>query len=355
MGVNMKKLILGIIILSIFLVSGCVQQQNSVKSGQEKITQPTVKYKDSSTFLLSLADLPQDYNWTIAERGERNVNDVDSKALEYNWSGGYYIRFKSSQKDEITYLDQSLSIYPENKILGILNTDFQGEEPLSNPSIGENSRAVKIRTTILGREIIAYRITFVKNNVLVNLMSMGTGTDYLKLKELAQKAYDRVNGYGKPFDYQTLKPTSKTYTNNLYGFSIVQPSGWNMNENTQNIIQFDSPIVSGKSASIIVSVLDINISLFDSDANRKIFTDMLKQGVNNFVLLENKPFIIKGNNAYSFTFVNTVSSGENRAAQQVYIKRNDNQVFLVAYVSDSKQFETYRNMFTNTLNSFSLS
>ena len=33
----MKRLILGIIILSIFLVSGCVQQQNAVTSGQEKI------------------------------------------------------------------------------------------------------------------------------------------------------------------------------------------------------------------------------------------------------------------------------------------------------------------------------
>lgn len=355
MGVFIKKLILGIIILSIFLVSGCAQKQNAVTPEQEKITQLTVKYKDSSTFLLSLAELPQENNWTIAERGERNINDVDSNALEYNWSGGYYINFKSSQKDEITYLGQSLSIYPENKILGILNTDFQGEEPLSNPFIGENSRAVKTRTTVFGREIIAYRITFVKNNVLVNLISSGTGTDYLKLKELAQKAYDKVNGYGKPFDYQTLKPTSKTYTNNLYKFSMIQPNRWNTNDNSKNIVQFDSPIVSGKSASILVSIFDSNISFFDTDTNRKIFIDSLKRDVSNFVLIESNSMTINNKKAYSFTYVNTIATGENRAAQQVYVERNENQVFLVAYVSDSKQFETYHNVFTNTLNSFTSS
>ena len=78
---------------------------------------------------------------------------------------------------------------------------------------------------------------------------------------MAQKAYDKVDGYEKPFDYRALKPTSKTYTNSLYGFSIIQPSEWNTNEKTQNIVQFDLQIVSGKSASIIVSILDINISL----------------------------------------------------------------------------------------------
>lgn len=347
--------LLVILLVGVVLISGCTQQISTPsRTGQEQTTQPTIQYKDSSTFLLSFTDLPQDENWTVTERGERNVNDVDPKALEYNWSGGYYIRFTSSQNDKITYLDQSLSIYPEDRILGILNTDFSGEEPLSNPSIGDNSRAVKIRTTILGQEIVMYRIAFTKNNILVNLQSWGTSTDYLKLKELAQKAYDKVNGHGKPFEYQALKPTSKIYTNNLYGFSIIQPSRWNTNENTQNIVRFDSPIVSGKSASTIVSILDINISFFDTDTNRKIFIDTLKQGVSNFVLLENKTLTINGKKAYSFTFVNTISSGENKAAQHVFIERNDNQVFHVAYVADSKQFEDYNNVFIETLNSFNV-
>ncbi|MDO9097132.1 MAG: PsbP-related protein, partial [Candidatus Methanoperedens sp.] len=156
----------------------------------------------------------------------------------------------------------------------------------------------------------------------------------------------------KPFDYQTLQPTSKTYTNSLYGFSIIQPSGWNVNQDTSNIIQFDSPKTSGKSASILVNIYDINIGWFDTEKNREDFIDRLKRDVSNFVLLKNTPMTINGKKAYSFTYVNTISSGENRAAQEVYIERNDKQVFLVGYVADSKQFETYDDVFTKTLNSF---
>jgi len=137
--IKVKLKLIGII--AIVLVSvialGCV----GVPSTQ--ITPQKVQYKDSSNFLLSLNDLPSTENWTIMERGERNVNDVDAKVLEYNWSGGYYIQFKSSEKDGVNYLEQYLSIYPEEKILGIFNEDPQGSEPLSNPSIGEHSKAAK--------------------------------------------------------------------------------------------------------------------------------------------------------------------------------------------------------------------
>jgi hypothetical protein len=139
--VDVKLKLIGIIVIVLVSVIalGCVEAPST------QITQPKVQYKDSSNFLLSLTDLPSKENWTIIERGERNVNDVDAKALEYNWSGGYYIRFESSEKDELNYLEQHLSIYPEEKILGSLNLDFSGDEPLSNPSIGEHSRAVKRR------------------------------------------------------------------------------------------------------------------------------------------------------------------------------------------------------------------
>ncbi len=331
-------------IILILFVSGCVQQTTP--------SEKQVQYKDSSNFLLSLPDLPSNKNWTIQERGERNVNDVTAEALEFNWSGGYYIHFTSSENDKVNYLEQYLSIYPEEKILGSLNLDYPGYEPLSNPSIGEHSRAFKGRTSNNGKEFEFYNIEFVKNNVLVNLYSYGANTDYIKLKELAQKAYDKIDGYGKPFDKQMLQPTSKTYTNSLYGFSIVQPSGWNVNQDTSSIVQFDSPKTSGKSASILVNVYDSNINWFDTEENRNIFIDSLKQGVSNFVLLKDISMTINGKKAYSFSFVNTISTGENRAAQQVYIERNDKQVFTISYVADSKQFETYRDVFTNTLNSF---
>jgi len=348
-----------VLLMSMVLVTGCVQQ-TPIPSGtvQGQISQPTVwsapvQYKDSSTFLLSRADLPQDENWTVTARGESNVNDVDSRALEYNWSGGYATRFTFSQNDQITYLDQGLSIFPEDRILGFFNTSIVGEEPLSNPLIGGNSRSTKIRTTVLGQEIVMYRIYFVKNNVFAYLQSWGTITDYLKLKELAQKAYDKIDGYGKPFDYQALQQTSKTYTNNLYGFSIIPPNRWNIDENVQeNIVQFASPPVSGKSAAIRVGISDLNMSVLDAEINRKRYIDLQKQGMSNFVLLESKPLTIKGKKAYSFTFVATSANGDNIARQDVFIERNDYQVFFVEYAAYSNQFETYKDVFTETVNSF---
>ncbi|MDO9096677.1 MAG: hypothetical protein Q7U60_00925, partial [Candidatus Methanoperedens sp.] len=189
--VDVKLKLIGIIVIVLVSVIalGCVEAPST------QITQPKVQYKDSSNFLLSLTDLPSKENWTIMERGERNVNDVSSDALEYNWSGGYYIQFKSSDKDEVNYLKQYLSIYPEEKILGIFNEGAQDLEPLSNPSIGEHSKAGKFRNYIFGTEVVTYEIIFVKNNVLVTLQTWGVNTDYLKLKELDQKAFNKIDGY----------------------------------------------------------------------------------------------------------------------------------------------------------------
>ncbi len=351
-----KLLFPAILLMAVVFISGCVQQTTTPSgTGQEQTTQPKVQYKDSSNFLLNITDLPQNANWTLIETGERNVNDMSSKVMAYNWSGGYYAIFSLSEKDKVTYLHHYLSIYPKDRIIEVLGDDSDLGEPLSNPAIGNNSRAYKIRETVLGQNVVNYKIVFAKNNIMATLMSAGTGNDYLKLKEFAQKAYDKIDGNGTPFDYLALKPASKTYTNNLYGFSIIQPSGWKINENTQAIITFKSPMSSsGNSALIGVWIYEFNISLFDTDANRNSFIDGLKQSVSNFALLEKKPMTINDRKAYSITFVNTIPAGENLAAQQVYIERNDKQVFLVAYVVDSKQFETYHDVFTNALNSFNV-
>lgn len=336
-----RSLLLVALLTAVVFISGCVQETTNSSS-------TNIQYKDSSNFLLTLSDLPPNENWTITERGERNVNDVSPKALKYNWSGGYYTKFSLSGKDKVMYLEHYLSIYPENNAMDMLVDNSDLGEPLSNPAIGDNSRAYKNRDAILGQEIVTYTIVFVKNNLLVTLVSGGVGTDYLTLKEFAQKAYDKIDGYGKPFDYQLLKPTSKTYINNLYGFSIIPPSGWIINEKTYSIVKFES-----MAAFISVNILNnINISAFDTDANGVI--DSLTEDNRNFLLLENKSMIINGKKAYSLTVVTTIPTGENRASQQVFIERNNNQVFHVSYVADSKQFEAYREIFINALNSFNI-
>ncbi|MFZ3058287.1 MAG: DUF4352 domain-containing protein [Candidatus Methanoperedens sp.] len=136
------------------------------------------------------------------------MNNISSEALEYGWSGGYYIYFTSSENDKVNYLDQYLSVYPEDNILGALNLTNTNYEPLTNPSIGEHSKAFKGSTSYNGQEFELYEITFVKNNVLVIINSWGASPDYPKLKDLAQKAYNKIDGYGKPLAPQPSQPTS---------------------------------------------------------------------------------------------------------------------------------------------------
>ncbi len=200
----MKLRVIGTIaiVLVSVIVLGCVESQPSTPTS---INPTEVQYKDSSNFLLSLTDLPLNESWTIEERGERNVNDIKNPKMLDDWSGGYYIYLDLSENDKVAHLDQYLSIYPEQKILERLNTDSSDWEYLNNPSIGEHSRASKLRNSTQGT---AYAIVFVKNNLLVSLVSWGANPDYLKLKELAQKAYNKIDGYGKPLAPQPSQPTS---------------------------------------------------------------------------------------------------------------------------------------------------
>lgn len=202
--VDVKLKLIGIILMVLVSVMalGCIESQPSAPTS---INPTEVQNEDSSNFLLSLKDLPLNESWTIEERGERNVNDIKNPRLLDDWSGGYYIYFDLSENDKVAHLDQYLSIYPEQKILERLNTDSSDWEYLNNPSIGEHSRAFKLRNSTQGT---AYTIVFVKNNLLVALTSWGAKPDYLKLKELAQKAYNKIDGYGKPFAPQPNHPTS---------------------------------------------------------------------------------------------------------------------------------------------------
>lgn len=208
--------LLVLLLIGVIFISGCVSQETSTdlpNSSTQKTQQPpssqviaekvtqSIQYKDSLNFLLDLNDFPQNENWTLDGRGERSVNDVLPIALEHNWSGGYDISFSSSEKDKTMFIIQALSIYPDDDILDILDISEEVGSPLSNPFIGEHSKAAKFGSVGLP----GYKITFVKNNLFVTIATMGDVVDYPKLKELAQKAYDKIDGYGKPFVFNAKK------------------------------------------------------------------------------------------------------------------------------------------------------
>jgi hypothetical protein len=264
---NLRVIGIIVIVLASVTVLGCVESQPSPPTPIENpkstvvytevpTTEPTVvstpaptqahQYRDSSNFLLSVTDLPSNESWTIEERGERNVNDVNPNSLEYNWSGGYYIYFTSSKNDKVTYLEQYISIYPEENILAVLNMRDLNQEPLSNPSIGEQSRAFKSRTS----QGSTYGIVFVKNNILVSLINSGTNPDYFRLIELAQKVYTKIDGYGKPFAVEIIKPTelnlkvgstAKSSEKEVTVFSVQKSKSYDYSYSGQNYVRYANP------------------------------------------------------------------------------------------------------------------
>ncbi len=216
------------LLIAVVIVSGCVGTTTTTTNTESAISPITAKtnYVDSAEFLLELKELPADQNWTLVERGERNVNDVFEVALANNWSGGYYAKFKSIRGDDFVYVDQTISVYPLETILAVLAETHPDSEPLTNPGIGEHSKAVKYRDDLLGYEVIYYRITFVKNNILVNVGSIGTVNDYLELKKIAQKAYDNIDGYGQPLeiDRSAIKKTTITSTEEDVSVTETNPT-----------------------------------------------------------------------------------------------------------------------------------
>lgn len=293
----MKFKLIGIILMILVSVIalGCVEsepsQQSSIENPKSTVvysvvptTQPTVvstpaptqahQYRDSSNFLLSVTDLPSNGSWTIEERGERNVNDVNPNSLEYNWSGGYYIYFTSSKNDKVTYLNQYISIYPEENILAVLNMRDLNQEPLSSPSIGEQSRAFKSRTSTQGS---TYGIVFVKNNILVTLINSGTNPDYFRLIELAQKVYTKIDGYGKPFAIEIIKPTelilkvgstAKSSEKEVTVFSVQKSKSYDYSYSGQNYVRYANP----NKIFILMDVEIKNIGSNSVDASKSDFS-----------------------------------------------------------------------------------
>jgi hypothetical protein len=163
-------------------------------------TIPRLAVKESSEMVLQLTDLSS--NYSISERTERTKSDVSENAINLGWQKGYYIRFLRIGTQglfDVTTIEQSLSIYPLENVSKVITLPMESNnesivyEELSNPNIGENSRAWRIDTKDqLGIEHRYYQIEFIKMNVYTSLYMGGTATDYELLKDIANKAEVKI-------------------------------------------------------------------------------------------------------------------------------------------------------------------
>ncbi len=180
------------IILSVG-IAGCTSQAPPV-SPVPGITPSTI---EPSEMILQLSDMPA--NFTLVEKGDRNVSEMNEWALDHGWKKGYYAVFQKNDPDSLpgTVIEQYISVYPAENITLIVPDTIQGWknwtveennvnltlEELSLPTIGDSSAALKVSDKSDNSEV--YLIAFVKKDVYQNFWTNGTATDYETTRQLA--------------------------------------------------------------------------------------------------------------------------------------------------------------------------
>lgn len=160
---------------------------------------PKIALKEPSELALQISDISS--NYTVKERTERVKSDVSSEGINLGWEKGYYARYARIGETllEATVIEQIVSIYPIENASKVLSLPQESTEDLifvrlSRPNIGDHSRAFRIiEIDELGKEHRYYIIEFVKMNVYESFYMTGTTTDYEFLKELARKAEKKIN------------------------------------------------------------------------------------------------------------------------------------------------------------------
>jgi len=194
--------LMGLALVAVIVIAGCTQ------TGQ--VTNHIVL--DISDLVLSLSDLPEGFE--LLEQGERTSSDVSIEALNLGWEGGYYAIFLNSNyynyKDVV--IEQAISTYPLENIGDVLDVNLDWPEyfdeikKLSNPAIGDESRAWKLKwyDDELDYQFTGYVLEFVKRNVYMQFFMWGTmGVDYTSLKEITRSAANKITSDATSSHVQT--------------------------------------------------------------------------------------------------------------------------------------------------------
>jgi hypothetical protein len=156
-----------------------------------------------SEMALQLADLPTDY--ILRDRSVMVSPEVTQLSRDLGWREGYFVVFyrTNEEKDDRTKVRQSISVFPlENmkKVFDLEKIDIENQvvspviqSEIPFPLIGENSRAYRETDPTDARKEVAYTVIFTKKNVYERITMVGTSTDYEALKDIVQKAAEKIH------------------------------------------------------------------------------------------------------------------------------------------------------------------
>jgi hypothetical protein len=211
MEYDMKKWYVIFVLILIFFVflAGCSsspQAQAEPTPTSTPTIQPAPESRTAtippSDMALQLPDLPPDYN--IKDRSVMITPEVSQLARDLGWVQGYFVLFYHLDKDknDQTFIRQSISIFPienMNKVFTTEKEDMKSRSEESGsfhempfPTIGDMSIAYRSSNDNDPDYIVVYSVIFTKKNVYEKITMTGTTTDYETLKEISQKAAEKI-------------------------------------------------------------------------------------------------------------------------------------------------------------------
>lgn len=199
-----------IILVLIFFVcsSGCLSTQSEKPAVPEpRPTLPPTPESETSTISppamsLQLTDLPSDY--ILKDRSVMVFPEVTQLTRDLGWRQGYFVSFYriNKEKDDQTGVRQSINIFPienMNKVFSIEKEDMKSRADRSGtiyeipfPTIGDASIAFRGTDANDPNTFVVYSVLFTKKNVYEKITMTGTSTDYEVVKDIAQRAAEKI-------------------------------------------------------------------------------------------------------------------------------------------------------------------
>ena len=211
MEYDMQKWCVIFVVLLIFFVcsAGCSSSppaQPAPIPTPTQVVSPTPESRTAtvppSDMALQLSDMNSDY--IIKDRSVMITPEVTQLTRDLGWRQGYFVQFYrlNKDKDDQTFVRQSVNIFPlENmdKIFSIEKEDMKSRSTGSGafyeipfPVIGDLSIAFRGSYENDPNEFVVYSVLFTKKNVYEKITMTGTTTDYETLKDIAQRAAEKI-------------------------------------------------------------------------------------------------------------------------------------------------------------------
>ncbi len=165
------------------------------------VPESTIATIPPGTMALQLTDVPGDY--LLKERDVIAYSEVSQLARNLGWQQGYQVTFyrMNREKDDITGIRQSISVYPPENIGKVYDLETEGilssrngttRHAIPFPRIGDQSIAFRETRIANPMDIAVYTVIFSRKNVFETITMGGTTTDYEMLKEVVRKAADKI-------------------------------------------------------------------------------------------------------------------------------------------------------------------